>query len=167
MVLIRKMTEKDIVSVREIALASWNETYAHILPADIQANWFEKTYSTPMLSKQMEKTHMYVIEDEHEIKGFSCFTKVDEDGDCELTALYISPLHSQQGLGTRLLEHGLQVLQPYGEQLHVYVVSDNNPARLFYEKMGFQLIEEFDEYFEGYPTTTAQYIYPLKTPSLI
>lgn len=165
--MIRKMTEEDIESVREVAQASWNDIYADLFPEEVQQGWFEKTYSTAMLCKQIEKNYMFVIEKEEQIRGFASFTRVDEDGDCELTALYISPTDVKQGLGTQLVEFGLTTLNELGEQLFVYVESINTPARHFYEKLGFQFIEEFDEYFEGYPVTTAQYLYPLKTPSLI
>lgn len=165
--MIRVMTEKDIHSVREVALASWGETYSALFPDEILAEWFERNYSAPMLSKQLEKTKMFVIEEEQQVVGFASFTKVDEDGDSELTALHISPAHTQKGYGTSLVGKGIEELQKRGLHLYVYVESLNLAARAFYEKLGFHLLEEFDEYFEGYPTTTAQYVLPLKTPTLI
>lgn len=165
MVLIRRMTDDDIVAVREVALASWKETYASLFPVEVQEDWFERTYSAAMLSKQIEKTHMYVIEEQQTICGFVSFTKVDEDGDAELTALYILPAKMNRGYGTQLVQHGLQELSVTGQQLHVYVESTNEIARTFYEKIGFLRVDEFDEYFEGYEVTTVQYLFPLKTPT--
>lgn len=165
--MIRLMTEQDIRSVRQVAQASWDETYGSSFPIESLQDWFEKNYSTPMLCKQIEKTHMYVIEEASQIIGFASFTQVDEDGDSELTALYIAPDFKQKGYGTSLVEKGIKVLQDRGLNLFVYVESVNTAARAFYEKLGFELVEEFEEYFEGYPTTTAQYLYPLKTPTLI
>ncbi|MFC4354874.1 GNAT family N-acetyltransferase [Chryseomicrobium palamuruense] len=163
--MIRRMTDNDIVAVREVALASWKETYASLFPVEVQEDWFERTYSAAMLSKQLEKTLMYVIEDQQIVCGFVSFTKVDEDGDSELTALYIMPSKMNLGFGTKLVAHGLEELRATGEQLHVYVESTNEIARAFYEKIGFQLVDEFEEYFEGHQVTTAQYQYPLKTPT--
>lgn len=165
--MIRVMTEKDIRSVRQIALASWGETYSSLFPDEVLVDWFERNYSSAMLCKQIEKTNMFVVEQNEQIVGFASFTQVDEDGDSELTALYISPKHTKQGLGTSLVEKGVEALQSKGHNLYVYVESVNLTARSFYEKLGFHLLEEFDEYFEGYPTTTAQYVLPLKTPTLI
>lgn len=161
------MTDTDIVAVREVALASWKETYASLFPVEVQEEWFERTYSDAMLCKQIEKTHMYVIEDQQTVCGFVSFTRVDEDGDSELTALYILPSKMKLGYGTKLVEHGLEELRTTGQLLHVYVESTNEIARAFYEKIGFQLVDEFNEYFEGYEVTTAQYQYPLKTPTFI
>jgi hypothetical protein len=31
-------------------------------------------------------------------------------------------------------------------------------------KQAFELLEEFDEYFEGHPLSTAKYVYYIKTP---
>ena len=90
--------------------------------------------------------------------GFANFTYVDEDGDAELTAIYVLPEYQQLGLGKKLLLAGLEEM-PTGRQLFVYVESENKNARDFYEHFGFECLEEFDEYFEGHPLSTAKYIY--------
>ena len=43
--------------------------------------------------------------------GFPTFTKKDEDGDSELTAMYILPSHQQMGYGEKLFKYALSMLE--------------------------------------------------------
>ena len=52
-----------------------------------------------MILKRMVKTYVLVAECEGVPIGFSSFTKRDEDGDSELTAMYILPSHQENGYG--------------------------------------------------------------------
>ncbi|MFJ7972273.1 GNAT family N-acetyltransferase [Psychrobacillus sp. NPDC096389] len=160
--MIRATTLEDISTVQQIAKISWNETYKDIIPDNIQALFLEKAYSNTMLAKRMEKTIFLLAEYKGQPVGFASFTYVDEDGDAELTAIYILPEYQQLGLGKKLLQAGLEEMHT-GRQLFVYVESENKKAREFYEHFGFECLEEFDEYFEGHPLSTAKYMYLLKT----
>ena len=50
---------------------------------------------------------------------------------------------------------------PDAEQLFVYVDVRNQAGRAFYEKQGFELLDVFEELFEGHPVETAQYVYTI------
>lgn len=162
--MIRTITAQDITTVQQIAKASWHDTYKGIIPDDIQQLFLEKAYSFTMLNKRMEKTIFLIAEHEGSPIGFANFTYVDDDGDAELTAIYILPAYQKLGYGKKLLEAGLSEM-PTGKQLFVYVESKNGGARLFYEHYGFECLEEFEEYFEGHPLSTAKYVYLIKTPT--
>jgi ribosomal protein S18 acetylase RimI-like enzyme len=116
-----------------------------------------------MMMKRLEKTAVYVALHEDHIVGFANFTRVDEDGDSELTAIYMLPSHQHLGYGKKLLSEGLKNISD-ANQLLVYVESENQKGRAFYERNNFTCIEEFDEFFEGHPLSTAKYVYYLKTP---
>lgn len=167
--MVRTATTQDIASVQEIAKTSWNDTYEGIIPSHVQRSFLEKSYSNAMMQKRLEKTIMLVAESEGEPVGFANFTKVDEDGDAELIAIYMKPDHQRNGHGKNLLAHGLDQLAS-GRQLFVYVEAENTKGRAFYETNGFSFVEEFEELFEGYPLFTAKYVYPLvhdeKAPAL-
>lgn len=163
--MIRATTLEDISTVQQIAKISWNETYKDIIPDTIQELFLEKAYSNMMLAKRIERTIFLLAEYKGAPVGFANFTYVDEDGDAELTAIYILPEYQKSGYGKRLLQAGLEKMQT-GRQLFVYVESKNKGARFFYENFGFECVEEFDEYFEGHPLSTAKYVYLLKTPAL-
>ncbi|MBB4826896.1 ribosomal protein S18 acetylase RimI-like enzyme [Sporosarcina luteola] len=164
--MIRPMTAEDIGHVQQIARITWNDTYKEIIPEDIQINFLTRTYSDAMLRKRMEKTCVLIAEYEGKPIGFLNYTKKDEDGDSELTAMYILPDYQHAGFGKKMMEHALESLRT-AKKLFVYVDSRNEMARAFYEKQGFQLLDEFEEYFEGYPVETAQYVYYMHEAVLV
>ena len=162
--MIRATTLEDISTVQQIARISWNDTYRDIIPEETQELFLQKAYSTMMLAKRMEKTIFLIAEYNNQAIGFANFTTVDEDGDAELTAIYVLPEFQKLGYGKKLLQAGLDKMHS-GRQLFVYVESKNEKARIFYENVGFKCLEEFDEFFEGQPLSTAKYVHLLKTPT--
>jgi len=161
--MIRQTTLQDISIVQQIARLSRNATYKHIIPDYVQDIILEKTYSSMMLAKQLEKSIFLMAEYNNKPIGFASFTRVDEDGDAELTAIYILPEYQKLGFGKQLIEAGLSKMTN-GKQLFVYIESDNLNARLFCEEFGFELLEEFYEYLEDHLISTSKYVYLLKTP---
>jgi ribosomal protein S18 acetylase RimI-like enzyme len=157
------MRHEDIESVQQIVKISWKDTYEGIIPIKVQDLFIERAYSDAMMMKRIEKTSVYVAVLEDKVIGFANFTGVDEDGDSELTAIYMHPEYQKLGYGKKLLALGLQHIQK-AEQLFVYVESKNIKGRNFYENNGFTLLEEFDELFEGHPLSTTKYVYYIKTP---
>ncbi|WP_203334181.1 GNAT family N-acetyltransferase [Planococcus beigongshangi] len=163
--MIRTGTSQDITAVQEIAHTSWNDTYQNIIPSNIQQSFLDKSYSVPMMEMRLKKTILLLAEHEGEAVGFANFTKLDDDGDAELIALYMKPEHQRNGYGKKLLHSGLTYLLD-GSNLFVYVECENMKGRRFYEANGFELVEEFEELFEGHPLQTAKYVYNLKAPAL-
>ncbi|AQQ52106.1 GNAT family N-acetyltransferase [Planococcus lenghuensis] len=166
--MIRPGTEQDIGAVQEIARQSWRSTYADILPVQVQQIALDKSYSSVMMQKRIERTILLIAEHEGSPIGFANFTKVDEDGDAELIAMHIKTEFQRNGYGTQLMSYGIEQLAG-GRQLSAFVEADNEIARCFYEANGFVFIQEFEELLEGYPVYTAEYILSLqheKTPAL-
>lgn len=163
--MIRTGTAQDIAAVQEIAHVSWNDTYQDIIPVNIQQSFLDKSYSVPMMEMRLKKTILLLAEHEGEPIGFANFTKLDDDGDSELIALYLKPEHQRNGYGKKLLDSGLTYLLD-GSNLFVYVECENKKGRSFYEANGFEFLEEFEELFEGHPLQTAKYVYNLKAPAL-
>ena len=163
--MIRTGTPKDITAVQDIAHISWNDTYQDIIPVNIQQSFLDKSYSVPMMEMRLKKTILLLAEHEGEPIGFANFTKLDDDGDAELIALYLKPEYQRNGYGKKLLDSGLAYLLD-GSNLFVYVECENKKGRSFYEANGFEFVEEFEELFEGHPLQTAKYVYNLKAPAL-
>lgn len=156
------MTSKDITHVQIIARETWLKTYDNIIPQEIQMQFLDRTYSEMMLMKRMEKTIMLIAESDGIPIGFANFTMIDQDGDSELTAMYILPAYQHSGYGKQLIETALVKLNS-AKQLFIYIDQENYLGRKFYEKQGFQLVDTFSETFEGYPVETAQYVYTFPT----
>ena len=163
--MIRQMIEEDIAAVQHIARETWKATYKELLPETVQQKFLDSAYSAPMLLKRMEKTEVLIAECNGRAVGFFNMTRIDEDGDSELTALYILPDYQRQGIGMELFQGALTLLDD-AVKLFVYVDDLNDPAKAFYEKLGFELLEVFDEDFEGVPVETAQYVYMIREAAL-
>ena len=156
--MIRLMTSKDIEHVQQIARVTWRDTYSDIIPEELQTLFLDRSYSDRMLMMRMERTAMLIAERDGVPIGFANVTKVDEDGDAELTAMYILPPHQKSGYGKKLFHKALATLKS-ASQVFVYVDQHNENGRAFYEKQGFTLVDIFEETFEGHPVKTAQYVY--------
>lgn len=163
--MIRPMTSNDIQHVQNIARKTWSDTYDGIIPENIQSAFIEQSYSAGMMLMRMKKTIVLIAECEGTPVGFANFTRKDDDGDSELTAMYILPDHQQTGYGQKLFKAALLMLSD-AEQLFVYVDGRNLIGRAFYEKQGFELLDVFEELFEGHPVETAQYVYTIQSPAL-
>ncbi|MFD1927684.1 GNAT family N-acetyltransferase [Sporosarcina siberiensis] len=163
--MIRRMTSNDIRHIQHILHNTWSETYRGVIPENIQTAFIDRAYSDAMMLMRMEKTIVLVAECEGVPIGFANFTKKDTDGDSELTAMYVLPTYQKEGYGQKLFECTLSLL-PDVEQLFVYVDGQNHIGRSFYEKQGFELLDLFDELFEGHPVTTAQYVLKLTNNAL-
>lgn len=60
----------------------------------------------------------------------------------EVVSLYVQPERMGRGIGSKLLDPALDALAIEGyENVYLWVLADNAPARAFYEKRGFQLLE--------------------------
>ena len=163
--MILQMMEKDIAAVQHIARATWKDTYTDILPETVQQQFLDSAYSTAMMKMRMKKTEVLIAEADGMPIGFLNTTRVDNDGDAELTALYILPDYQRQGIGMQLFTTALTHLDN-AIQLFVYVDDLNKHAKAFYEKMGFSLLDVFDEEFEGVAVETAQYVYTIQQPAI-
>lgn len=159
--MIRPMTYKDFKHVQQIVHVTWGETYDNILSGEHQTRFLNHSYSDMMLIMRMERSFVLIAECDGVPVGFANFTKIDEDGDAELTAMYILPTHQQSGYGKRLFQATLSVLAD-ASQLYVYVDKRNVNGRAFYEKQGFKLLDVFPETFEGHPVETVRYVYTCK-----
>lgn len=158
--MIRRMTTEDITHVQHIARISHHDAYNGILSEERQAHYLERTYSNAMLNMQVEKTLCLIAECGQALVAFASFTKVDDDGDTELTSMHILPTHEKCAHKEQLIHAALEILGD-GLQLFVYVDKCNKDECLFFEKQGFQLLDSFHETFEGRPVETAQYVYKM------
>ena len=142
------MTVEDIPQVKQVAIKSWHTTYENIIPLDVQNNFLEKAYSEERLLIRLSKSPFYVAKLNNKIIGFANFSNKKLDGNVELAAIYLSKDFQHQGVGTKLLQFGIYQLRP--TQIFINVEAENKIGRQFYEAKGFQIIDQFDEEFDGH-----------------
>lgn len=62
--------------------------------------------------------------------------------DCELTALHVSPKWQKKGIGRQLVREVASEFVNSGCKSMMLWVIDKNPARIFYERLGGQIVGE-------------------------
>jgi len=90
---------------------------------------------------QIGEGHVFVWEEDGAVMGFGVLLPRD-DGDAELDGVFVEPHRWGEGIGRRLVDHGLAMARERGE------ISVNLVANLrtvgFYERCGFLALSEVD-----------------------
>ncbi|WP_412674524.1 GNAT family N-acetyltransferase [Aneurinibacillus aneurinilyticus] len=154
---IRKMQKEDIQQVQQVSKASWNYTYEGIIPFEIQESFLKFAYSDEMMQRRLENSFIWVAEVDRKIVGFANFSPVKEDGETELTAIYLNPEHQGKGIGTALLNEGIINLED-AKEIFINVEKDNSIGTTFYKAKGFKVVSEFDDNFDGYILKTVRMV---------
>jgi GNAT superfamily N-acetyltransferase len=121
--MIRRATLDDAPAISALFVRARDEmTYLPRIPErdrPLLGGWF------------LARGKLWVAEEEGRILGFAGVS-----GD-ELTHLYTDPPAQNRGVGAALLDH-VKSLRP--ERLELWVFQENDGARKFYERHGFQLV---------------------------
>jgi ribosomal protein S18 acetylase RimI-like enzyme len=116
--------------------------------------WFERLRNSP-------GGVLIAVDEDDTVRGFADFrwgssvTKpFAKPNDAELKSIYIEPDYWGQGMGTALLEQGLETLPERIERLRLEVLAGNDVGRRFYEVRGFEKTDtsSYELENESYPT---------------
>jgi ribosomal protein S18 acetylase RimI-like enzyme len=138
---IRAAIVEDAPAIARVHVASWRSTYRTLLPADFLASMNEASSAdrwTRFLGEVSNR--VYLVEDEGAVVGFaSCGReRAGETGYTgELYAIYVLDDFQRRGHGRELVRAVVAGLRELGlEDMLIWVLRDNEPARLFYERLG-------------------------------
>ncbi|MGD6802816.1 GNAT family N-acetyltransferase [Rossellomorea aquimaris] len=148
---IRKMNAGDIPAVQKVAEISWNDTYKDIIPLEIQQRFLSSAYNDEMMLKRLEASCLYIAETDGLIAGFANFSKVKEEGEVELGAIYLLPEHQGKGAGTLLLNKGADAVKDI-KKIFINVEKENHKGINFYHAKGFKAVSEFQDDLFGHMT---------------
>lgn len=154
---IREMVREDIKQVQDVAKESWHATYEGIIPREIQDNFLQAAYSNEMMERRLNSSFLYVAEVENKIVGFANFSPVNHEGQVELSAIYLSPAYQGRGIGTALLEAGVNNIANI-EGIYLDVEKENTIGTAFYTAKGFTIMNEFDDNFDGHILKTVRMV---------
>ncbi|MCM3164811.1 GNAT family N-acetyltransferase [Metabacillus litoralis] len=154
---IRKMNEGDIEQVQHVARSSWRTTYNGIIPDSTQENFVATAYSSEMLFKRLNETLFLVAEEEGEIIGFANFTPLKDERKVELGAIYLYEDYQGKGIGTDLLNAGIQHLNDV-KKIYVNVEKENLAGVNFYKSKGFIIETEYEDLFDGHVLQTVRMV---------
>ncbi|MBF0753068.1 GNAT family N-acetyltransferase [Jeotgalicoccus nanhaiensis] len=153
--IIREMLIEDTKQVQDVAKKSWNATYEGIIPNNIQENFLKGAYNDEMMQKSLSHSLLLVAEAENKIVGFVNFSPVNEQGQTELSAIYLYPKYQGHGIGSALLDKGIAMLGNLKE-VHLNVEKDNTIGTNFYKAKGFKIVDEYDDNFDDHILKTVR-----------
>src|SRR5688500_14353371 len=137
----------DIPVIRNLAEKIWWPTYSPIIE-EVQIRYMlDAIYAESTLTQAMESgLQRFIILYENEIPhGFAAFgKKPDHINIYKLHKLYVLPEDHGKGYGRRLIEEVKLRIAPEKASYLDLNVNRYNPARTFYEKLGFKIIGEED-----------------------
>lgn len=141
----------DIPVIQNIARTAWTPTYGEILSEEQSRYMLDWMYSTETLTQNMEGNTIFLLgKEENTTMGFAAFEPV-KGGIVKLHKIYFLPISQGRGYGRQLLDEvAKQAAQAGGHYLELNV-NRSNSARQFYEKLGFEMAREEDNYIgNGY-----------------
>lgn len=152
-VYIKQAEKMDIPKIRQLAIAVWWPTYGEYLPHDQIRLMLENMYTEHALAQQLEhgQTFLLAYREDRSV-GFTSFIPVDRSGIrvVRLEKLYVLPTEHQRGSGKRLLAEVIDRARAYDAEYVELNVNRNNPAKSFYEKQGFAVVDSVDIPYHGY-----------------
>ncbi|WP_291582236.1 GNAT family N-acetyltransferase [Clostridium sp. UBA6640] len=162
---IRYANIDDAKVLGDIHSKSWKTAYKDIVPDEILNNITSekrKISFEKILSEALEE-NILIFEEEEKAVGFMCIGKCrDEDKDdfCgEIVAMYLLPQYWNQGIGTKLITHGMnELINRNYKHITLWVLEGNVNARRFYEKIGFHHDGTVKEIYIGKKLNEYRYI---------
>jgi L-amino acid N-acyltransferase YncA len=161
-VVIRPATAADADAIARVHVSSWKSAYANVLPAEYldsvdpvarAKEWSEILASGNRIT--------LVAEANNRVLGFASYgpsrDEDAEDGDLELYAIYLDLEAWGRGVARELIRTILAEV-PAGVPMSLWVLDQNERARHFYRRHGFQAdgVDRIDE-IGGSPVTEVRY----------
>jgi RsiW-degrading membrane proteinase PrsW (M82 family)/ribosomal protein S18 acetylase RimI-like enzyme len=141
---LRKAFPHDIPLIRDMAYKIWPVTYGGILTKDQLDYMLDLLYSEKKLGEDMEKGIQFaMLYDGVAPIGFASIG-MTEPQVYKLHKLYVMPGYQGKGAGRFIINELIKVIKRKGAATLLLNVNRNNPAKSFYEKLGFTVIKEED-----------------------
>lgn len=142
---------EDAADVRDVARVNaraWQAAFDDVLPGEVleglDPSLTDGEAEDALEARRGDREAFLVAEDDGRVVGYAYVRWGEEtkafvgDGEAGLKELYVHPDHWGRGVGTALLEDGLQRLPENVEQLRLETLADNEVGRRFYEARGFE-----------------------------
>lgn len=150
MIEIKPAKISDISVIHQLAHEIWWPTYKDVLSDEQITFMLDKMYAEDSLKQQFNDGNTFLILYANDApKGFAAFSEIDVDKNYKLQKLYLHPDQQGKGAGKKLIEFVENEVKKRGGEILILNVNRGNKARFFYEKIGYQIIQEIDiPYFQ-------------------
>jgi len=137
--------EADIPTIQSIARITWPVTYGPIL-SDAQVDFMlDKFYNAESLKRNMaDGQRFHILEYDGKPAGFYALQPHYKSQHSHLHKIYLLPDFQGKGLGSVMLSDAEDFAQKNGAKFLSLNVNRFNPARNFYERHGFEIVETVD-----------------------
>lgn len=163
----RPATADDARGIATVHVASWQSTYAGILPeeflANLSADARETLWKDNLSHDDYGKTKFAIVaEVAGRVIGFADGGPARNASgcDCEIFAIYLLGEYQQQGLGKELMSQLADKLVAAGFRTAIVGVLADNPSRGFYEKLGARYSHSQQISIAGVALEERFYIWP-------
>jgi GNAT superfamily N-acetyltransferase len=149
---IREATITDATTIHQLAHEIWPPTYSPILAQHQIDYMLADRYSVDTLSGQIKdntQTYLLLFEDEKPV-AFAAYSPDDDPEVYRLHKLYLLPSTQGKGYGKALLQAVVDNVLAAGVTKLDLNVHRQNPAKSFYDRMGFKVLYEDDIPFGPY-----------------
>ncbi len=145
MITIRKGVNSDIETIAHLANEIWWPTYSSYIPAEQISLMLTDIYATASLEKQIADGHQFILlEEDNLAQGFASYSFIKNYSVCRIHKLYVHPNLQGKGAGKLMINHiSSEALKKEAQYLELNV-NRNNPAKSFYEKIGFKVAKTVD-----------------------
>ncbi|MXV63037.1 GNAT family N-acetyltransferase [Natronorubrum sp. JWXQ-INN-674] len=154
----------DARAILRTNVLAWREAYRDLLPAAVLAERDPEPAEDPIREYadqlRADRDGIYVAEVDGAVRGYSYFRWGEEtksfvgENEAGLKEIYVAPDHWGQGVGTALLERGLEDLPERIDRLKLEMLDGNDLGHRFYAARGFERTgsDEFEIAGKPYPT---------------
>ena len=142
-----KVAESSVPFIRELSLRVWPQTYAPILPSEQIDYMVNLIYSEESLRNQIVNLgHQFIIAYQGEAPmGFASYSpKAGEEKIYRLHKIYVMPDAQGKGVGKKMVDFIEGEMKSTDADELELNVNRYNPARSFYERLGFSVVREED-----------------------
>lgn len=143
---LRKATLDDIPRIAEIIVFTKRHTYRDIFKNDnVSFNVIQVLSEAERYSQHNALNDMYVYDDGI-VKAM--INAHIEDDYIELSDFYVDKFFQKEGIGTYVMNEFMKQANEDAKEIRFWVLDKNEPARKFYENLGFKLTsikQEFED----------------------
>lgn len=154
----------DVRAITRINALAWREAYADLLPDDVIAQLGADPSDEQLREMADRLEHeldgIHLAESDGAARGYSYVRWGEEtkdfvgENEAGLKEIYVEPEYWGQGIGTALLERGLERVPADIERVRLEMLDGNEVGHRFYAARGFDRTgtSEFEIAGEAYPT---------------
>ena len=135
--MIRGGSGADSAAMGRIYCEAWKKAYAGIVPDEF-LNWLTPEKSAPP-AERISPDNCLVYDVDGEAVGLVSFGPARSGEGSEIYSIYVRPSYWKSGIGGSLFAAARDKLAQAGhKRLMLWTLTENQPARAFYERMGMR-----------------------------